>query len=306
MNNRLAILDLGTNTFHLLICERKKNSLTVLFKSEDFTWLGEGGLGLIGEKAFQRAINQIQKYRQIIDEHHVVRVVAFGTAALRRASNGDALINALTKICPMDVRIISGDEEATFIYYGVRQAIEMSDQPDLIMDIGGGSTEFIVASKEKIFWKQSFPLGGSVLKDRFHHHEPITSEEIAELNAFFLQMLQPLIDEPASKNLTRLIGAAGSFDSFASMIASQFYHVKPDESSYHKIEGADWRNLSYLLLTSDLEQRLQIKGLPSFRAPMIVVAAVLVDFVLSKFEIQEMYQSAFSLKEGAAWELTNA
>src|SRR6478736_6330985 len=104
---RFAILDLGTNTFHLLIAEVKPNlTVRVLFKAEEFVRLGEDGVERIGDHAFQRGIEQLRKYRKVIEKLKPQRIVGFGTAAIRNASNGDDFLHAVMEVCPMELRKI--------------------------------------------------------------------------------------------------------------------------------------------------------------------------------------------------------
>jgi len=305
MNKRLAILDLGTNTFHLLIVDISiDHSFKVIYKAEEFVKLGENGLDEIGEKPFERGLQQIRKYKEVIDQFQPRQIVAFGTAAIRRALNGDAFIQQIKSICPMEVRKISGDEEAEFICMGVRQAVKLSGEPVLIMDIGGGSTEFIIASKNELFWKQSFPVGASILKQQFHHHEPLSTEETRQLKYFLHEILQPLFAEKKNFNILHLVGASGSFDTFANMIMHQFYkHEIMDEHTFLDFSPQQFYFISQQLVQSNLQQRLDIKGMKSFRAEMMVVAAILTEVVLEQFGIQRITQSAYALKEGVLWKM---
>lgn len=305
MNQRLAILDLGTNTFHLLIVELKENhSFEVLYKAEEFVKLGENGLDKIGENPFQRGLEQIRKYKIIIDQYQPQQVIGFGTAAIRRAANGDDFIREIKAICPMEVRKISGDEEAELIYSGVRQAVHLTTEPVLIMDIGGGSTEFIIADSMQIRWKQSFPVGASVLKQKFHHHEPITASEINEVTIFLTAVLEPLIAQQEKFSITRLIGASGSFDTFAAMVAHQFFYATAlDEKTSFEIPLENFYSIHRQLLQNNLQQRLEMEGMIPFRAEMITVATILAEFVIRKFNIQQITQSGFALKEGVLWNM---
>src|SRR5262245_45918004 len=129
MNTRLAILDLGTNTFHLLVVEVMDGHFNVLFKAEEFVKLGEEGVDRIGDRAFERGVEQIKKYRSVIDDLKPEKIVGFGTAAIRKASNGDEFIRSVNEVMPLELRKISGDEEAEFIYRGAREAVKLDQQP---------------------------------------------------------------------------------------------------------------------------------------------------------------------------------
>ncbi|MBA3648975.1 MAG: phosphatase [Chitinophagales bacterium] len=298
MNPYRAILDLGTNTFHLLIVSVSASSFEVVYKAEEFVKLGEDGLDKIGPSPFRRGLAQLKKYKQVIDRYNPDRIVAVGTAAIRKAINGDEFIEAAKSICPMDFRKISGDEEAGLIYLGVKQAVQMNHETSLLMDIGGGSTEFILANSESIFWKQSFPLGASELKQRFHTTEPITEKEVKHIIAYLEKELRPLTTAASRFNVIQLIGASGSFDSIASMIstniAPKIFRTNPsfgiDVDQFYKIYKD--------LLSKDLAERKKIKGLIVFRAEMMVVAAILIQYVIEKLNITKIMQSDYALKEG--------
>ncbi|MEP7127583.1 MAG: hypothetical protein ABI729_01895 [Chitinophagales bacterium] len=305
MNKRMAILDLGTNTFHLLIADvTEDRRLNVLYKAEEFVQLGEDGLERIGEKPFERGLQQIRKYKTVIDDFQPQQIIAFGTAAIRSAANGDEFIKQIKLICPMEVRKISGDEEAELIYLGVKQAVKLSSTPVLIMDIGGGSTEFIIADENKIYWKQSFPVGASVMMKKFQPHEPITEKEIAELKMFLQETLQQLFQQQQKFKITQLIGASGSFDTFAAMIGLQFSYQENEEmKTSFNFSPEQFQVLYRQLIQSNLQQRLEMQGMKAFRAKMMVVAAILADVILQQFDIQKITQSAYALKEGVLWKL---
>jgi len=301
MNPRFAILDLGTNTFHLLIAEVKPDkSFEILFKAEEFVKLGEEGVERIGDNAFQRGVEQMRKYKKVIEEFQPQQVIGFGTAAIRKASNGDDFIHAVKEALPISLQKVSGDEEAELIYLGVRQAVNLHQQPVLIMDIGGGSTEFIIANHEKIFWKQSFPLGGSILKQRFHHREPITAAEQINLLSHVQNELQPLAAQLQSFPVKNLIGASGSFDTLAQMISENFYgQLLDSQQTCTEISLRDFYRVCEMLMRATMEERLKTKGLIWFRAETIVVAAILAGYVVEAFNIRKITRSAFALKEGA-------
>jgi exopolyphosphatase/guanosine-5'-triphosphate,3'-diphosphate pyrophosphatase len=305
MNQRLAILDLGTNTFHLLIADvREDRSFNILFKQEEFVKLGENGLDRIGKKPFHRGVEQIRKYKKVLDEFQPDKIIAFGTAAIRRAVNSDEFIGKIKSICPMEVRKISGDEEAELIYLGVRQAVSLNEHPQLIMDIGGGSTEFIIANEREILWKKSFPVGASVLKQKFHYHEPIQDYEIDHLDIYLNETLDPLLSQLRNFQIDHLIGASGSFDTIAAMVAHEFYQsdLLTGKTSFD-ISLGEFQFIQQQLVKSDLQQRLAMKGMVAFRAEMMVVAAILAKFVVEKFRIQKITQSAYALKEGVLWKM---
>ena len=155
---RIAIIDLGTNTFNILIVKvNSAKTPTKLYQSKISVKLGEGGINknFIEPVPFQRGIEAMKTYKDIMQRNAVDKVFAFATSAIRTASNGNEFVTKVKEETGIEVTMISGDKEAELIYYGVRNALELTDDNSLIIDIGGGSTEFIIANKNKIFWKQS-------------------------------------------------------------------------------------------------------------------------------------------------------
>lgn len=304
---RIAIIDLGTNTFNILIVEIENNkTYRTLFQTKLPVKLGEGGINdhLIRPVPFQRGIDALKQHQRTIEKYNVHHVYPFATSAVREAVNGKEFVEMLKLETGYDVNIISGEKEAELIYYGVRDAVKMSEQRSLIIDIGGGSTEFIIADRDRIYWKQSFLLGAARLLEKFSPSDPITGEEIAHIQQYLDEQLQPLADALEEFPVTELIGSSGSFDSLAEMIAHKFYSPEIlEHKTEYTFKLSDCQAIYELLLGSTKVERLKMKGLVEMRVDMIVISSILVHFILSSFDITEMRLSTYSLKEGVLHEL---
>ncbi|MEJ7693885.1 hypothetical protein [Daejeonella sp.] len=158
--NRVAILDLGTNTFHLLIADISSGGPEVVYQDTIAVKLGEGGISRcdISKEAFERGLKAIRAFKEAIDHHQVTRVKSAATSAIRSASNGADFIEKIKSETGLNLEIIDGEREAELIYIGVRAAVNL-EQMSLIVDIGGGSVEFILCDKNRIVWKRSFEVG---------------------------------------------------------------------------------------------------------------------------------------------------
>src|SRR3954468_7977947 len=139
MNKPIAVMDLGTNTFHLLIAAGDANDPEIIFKTTDPVKLGEGGInkGIIQPAAFERGVKAMQQFNEHILKHNVGQIRAIATSALRSASNGQDFINEVKAKTGISIETINGDEEAGFIYKGVKAGGCLNDKNALIMDIGG-------------------------------------------------------------------------------------------------------------------------------------------------------------------------
>ncbi|HHG85487.1 MAG TPA: phosphatase, partial [Bacteroidetes bacterium] len=219
----LAIIDLGTNTFHLLIVEiDDRDDYRITDKHKEPVKLGEGGItaGKIGEKAFSRGIKALKKFRKLIDSHHAGEVKAFATSAIRGASNGQAFLKAARKEAGIDIKIINGNEEASLIFEGVRNGVQLPvDENALIMDIGGGSVEFIVSRDGQAQLLRSLNLGAARLLEMANPSEPITPSEIKHVERVIFEQAGGLLDELKEFNLKYIVGSSGTFETVGAIVA---------------------------------------------------------------------------------------
>jgi len=301
LNKNLAILDLGTNTFHILIVEvsNNGNDYNIIYKEKQFVKLGEFGLAYLEEIVLSRAIKVIKYYNKKLIEYKVNDAIIFGTAGLRIASNAKILIDKIEKITSYKVKIISGTNEAKLIFHGVKQSIPNSIKNYLVMDIGGGSVEFIIVNKSKILWAHSFNIGVSLLKNRFHKKEPIEKKDSNALHQFLQKQLIPLKEIFEKYKPSILIGASGSFDILADMS-----NISTKEG-FVELSLNDFEIIKKDLVTKTYKERLNTKNLANQRADMIVVALLLIDFIIKNLKIKKMYKSDFALKEGIIWAYLN-
>ena len=303
---RIAILDLGTNTFHLLIADvNDKRETKKIFKSKRSVKLGEGAIHKlrIGTIPYDRGLKTMRDYAQIIQCNKVDKVFGFATSAIRSATNGKKFIKEIFRETGIRIKIISGEREAELIYFGVKQCVQMSDSPSLIMDIGGGSTEFIIANDKKIFWKHSFNIGAARLLETIKPSDPILPGEINVLKKYLDKILMPLDEAVKKIPVKQLIGSSGSFDTLAEMIGWKFHRknvIKGIKSYNFNLD--EYFRLHTILLASTTRQRMKMKGLVKMRVDMIVLSTICTHYVIRKFNFKEMLLSKYALKEGALWE----
>ena len=264
-----------------------------------------GGInqGIIVPEAYSRGIAAMGNLSAKILMHKTDKVFAFGTSALRDASNGALFITEVKNRFNIDVTLITGDKEAELIYLGVKQTIGLVNEKFIILDIGGGSNEFIIADKQRFYWKESFKLGMARLIEKFNPPDPITTETIEFLESYFEDTLGSLIQAIEVYSPSILIGASGSFDSFVSMIHSDIFPNDFSLPASQPIELAEFENLHTQLIQSTREERDKMNGLEPVRRDMIVLAAVFVNYIMKRFKISTLHQSSYALKEGALWEI---
>lgn len=300
---RLAIIDMGTNTFNLLIAEvHHKNQYEILFKDKVGVKLGKGGINkkIITTEAIERGFQAIKTHLKTINKFKADKIITTATAGVRSTENGKEFVEKVEKAFNLKIQIISGDEEAELIYRGVKQAITMTQENVLILDIGGGSNEFIIANNGGLIWKHSFNLGMARLLDLFSPSDPITLEEIIKVEEYVDSNLSNLYEAVKKYNPQQLIGCSGTFDTFRSMILAKNGGI-PEEvkvRTSYPINLDDYSILHQDLIQSTLAERKKMQGLELVRIEMIVLASIFVNFIIKKFNIKSLTQSDFAIKEG--------
>lgn len=271
--------------------------------------LGEGAInkGFIADAAFERGVNALVTFNLIIKEYLVEKVLAFATSAVRDASNSTQFVDTVRERAGIEINVIDGNKEAILIYLGCKQALPLNEKVSLIMDIGGGSTEFILADKDGVKWKQSFNIGAARLLQRFEPQSPISENEISSINSYLKENLAPVFEAIKQFPPAELLGSSGAFDSVVEMINGELggEPLNVYKTGY-EIQIADYHNISAKVKNTSLEERKQIKGLTPMRFDMIVISCLLIDFVLNKFNLNKIRVSTYSLKEGALVDFMNS
>ncbi len=300
----VAVIDIGTNTFHLLIAEvNAEGEFYVKHKFKEMVKLGEGGIDsdVINEVPFRRGLNALNIFSQYIQQHKCNRIIAFATSAIRTAKNGQDFIKKVYEQTGIEIKVINGNEEAALIYEGVRNGIQLSNQePVLIMDIGGGSVEFIVANSLHPLLLRSLKLGASRIYETFKPSDPISPQQLATIENYYQQELKNLIDEVKEFNVKKMIGTIGAFETLATMIAYQNgdYLTASGNINGYRFYPEQFKNLYHQLIQSNREQKLQMQGMDKQRVDLMNVAAILIDVVQKNLNIEEFVVSSYALKDG--------
>jgi len=301
---KIAIIDCGTNTFNLLVKDLSSDEIT--HNSKISVRLGEGRdeNHLLSDIAITRALEALKQHKETAQEHGVTEIVAVATAAVRTAANASALLDPAKNGLGLTINVIDGDKEASLIFKGVAAGVEFKEATTLIMDIGGGSTEFILVRDKKAVWQKSYPIGTSFMLNKFRPADPILNEEIEEIDNFLEDTLVELTQMCQNDNPRVLIGSSGSFDTLAAMCAENFQtsRFEAEESSY-TFSMHEYMQISQRMLKATFEERLNTPGMIPMRADMIVTACVEINHIIKRFGIRLIQQCNFALKEGLFLEL---
>jgi exopolyphosphatase/guanosine-5'-triphosphate,3'-diphosphate pyrophosphatase len=295
---RVAVIDLGTNTFNLLVADVRENDFTIIHNSKEGVALGMGGINQrkIATAAMERALQAFELFVSICKLHTVEHIRAIGTSALRDAKNADELVNTVRDRFGITIEIIDGIREAQLIYDGVRWSYDFED-PSLIMDIGGGSTEFIRGYEGDSLQFCSLDIGVSRAVQLFDLNDPMTPGNQRELLQWFEQKSGPLAD---FQYCTTLVGSSGSFETFYEMVHEQPFPggIEPIRLNRAELEETlDW------IIQSTFEQRERHPYIIPIRRKMAPLAALKTKWILEKFDIRKVVISPCSLKEGVLREM---
>lgn len=294
MAKKIAVIDLGTNTFNLLIATVEPNAFQTLYHTKIGVALGMGGINekRIAEEAIDRALEALQLYKAKCDEYEVEEIRAFGTSAIRDAVNGEEFCTLVYRQTGITVTIISGLEEAQLIHQGVKWSYDYA-QPAVIMDIGGGSTEFILADNKGIRKAVSLNIGVSRIYQQLQLSDPINAEDIQTIENWLEQHSQGKLDD---MQCDILIGSSGTFETLHEVY---FQKKFPDSRACISMTVDELKNVLTHIMQSTLEERKQNQYIIPIRQIMIPIASVKINWVLKKLGVKQLLISPYSLKEGA-------
>jgi exopolyphosphatase/guanosine-5'-triphosphate,3'-diphosphate pyrophosphatase len=302
---RISVIDLGTNTFNLLVAEWDEIGIPkILNRSKYATKIGKGGINqnIITDEAIDRAIIAFDTITEISKQFEVSKTLAFATSAIRSAENGSDFVNMLEEKYHIHIEIISGDREADLIFSGTKKAIELNHEHVAILDIGGGSNEIIIANNEKVFWKSSYPLGMTRLLEKFNPTDPINKNMVKEIEEYLKAEMADLFEALDIHSVKTLIGSSGSFDTLKQILIANTPELNGFPATYFEIKLKDFFKLHQLFLASSLEEREQMPGMDPVRVELIVVASIFINYIIKEAGFSKLFQSSFALKEGALFE----
>jgi exopolyphosphatase/guanosine-5'-triphosphate,3'-diphosphate pyrophosphatase len=295
---RLCVIDIGSNSFHAIVFDAfPDGTFETVDTLKEMVKLGEGGFRNheLTEAAQQRGLVALQQMREMADGYGVTDYVACATSAVREASNGGEFIERVRDETGIYIRTITGETEATLIYKSVRHAVDLSE-PALLVDIGGGSTEFIIADRERAHLAQSLKLGAARMTEEFVTTDPVDETEFRALRAHVRKMLGPVFRQAHEMGIRRVVGSSGTLKNIAELTAA----AAGEAGAYfdYVFDAVNVRRVTKLLMTSDRARRLAMPGIQEKRVDQIVAGALLIDVVLKDLGIKRFEVSPDALREG--------
>jgi exopolyphosphatase/guanosine-5'-triphosphate,3'-diphosphate pyrophosphatase len=301
-NERIAVVDLGTNSTRLLVAEVQDGAVRELERESNVTRLGQGvdSSGRLAEEAMERVYAVLADYRERIDRHGTEGIVAVATSAVRDAENGEEFRAVLRERFGVEAETISGDEEARLTFLGATAGRSDGDTETLVIDIGGGSTEFVVGHPgETPRFHVSTRLGSVRQTERHIDRDPPPPDQVASLSDEATSIIEADVPDEVRASVTAGIAVAGTATSLAA-IDQELDPYNPDRvHGYGVTLGAAERMLA-MLATLPLAERRRVKGLNPDRAPTIVAGAAILLEAMRSFGLDEVEVSEADILHGAA------
>lgn len=300
-----GVIDLGSNTFHLLISEISPDTSgfpRTVFRKSYMTGLSKAGGSFISDESMQKAVSAIQDINIHLNTYPVDKIRVVGTAVLRSASNRDIFIQQAENILGCPIHVISGQEEASYIAKGSCLHPAMQSGNHVVLDIGGGSTECIILENGKTSWMESTSLGVGILNHTFFNKEKLTTRDIEKAHAHFDQNLKIPRQHLSSIKVDSLAGASGTFETIEVLLTG---HSEYNENTCI-VDLADFEKLYQDLVFSDLAYRLSYPRMPKERANLMPAGLILIGYMLQLIKPSCIRVTKYALKEGVASELSGS
>ncbi len=301
---RIAAVDLGTNTTRLLVADVRDGRLEQVGRRSEVTRLGEGvdASGRLGEPAMERVFAVLEDYRRAMDELNAERTVAVATSAVRDSANGEEFRRMLHERFGLDVRIITGDEEARVTFKGATERRRTDGEPLLVLDIGGGSTEFVIghAGRDPDFHVST--QAGSVRQTERHiSTDPPERHELDALEVEVRGIVEKAVPAELRAGVGDGIAVAGTPTSLAA-IEQRLETYDRSRVDGYRLELSSCERMLAMLAGMPESERREVPGLHPGRAPTIVAGAAILVQAMHAFGLESMEVSEHDILDGAALE----
>jgi len=295
---RIAAIDVGTNSIHMIVAETREHGYRVVDREKEMVQLGLASLDgqPLTEDAIERGVATIGKMAEIAAKWDVDEIVAVATSAVREAPNRRDFLRRVKETTGVKVRVISGEEEADYIFRAVRSAVEVNGQTALCIDIGGGSVELIVGTADETYFTRSEKLGALRLAQRFRLVERPTTRAVEQCRRHVAERIGKLRRRIVRLGVDLCVGTSGTIQTLATM-ASPSENPAPSHG-LRRLERARIAELIPILASLTAAERAERFGLDAPRATSVLAGAIALDVILGTLEIDELLACPLAMREG--------
>ncbi|HYK02342.1 MAG TPA: Ppx/GppA phosphatase family protein [Thermoanaerobaculia bacterium] len=298
---RIAAIDVGTNSIHMVVVEQQRHGYRVIDKEKDMVQLGRGSLEgrPLTDDAIARGVAALQRMAGIAERWQVTGVVAVATSAIREAPNGRRFITAAQKASGINVRVISGEEEADYIYRAVRSAIDFHGGTALAIDIGGGSVELIVGTQDEVYLTRSEPVGALRMAQMFDLDRAATPAAVDECRKYVRKGLKKTLAAVARLGFDFSVGTSGTIVALSTLAAaSAAANGDAVSSGLRWLSRKRLRDVIDALTPLNAGDRAKRFGIDERRAETILAGAIVLDEIMRKLDIEQLRSCDAALREG--------
>lgn len=295
---RVAAIDIGTNSVHMIVAEvRPDGTFRVLDRQKEMVQLGRGEFRSrrLAPESMDRALSALVSFKHITSGHDVSRILAVATSAVREATNGGDFIEEVARRAGIHARVITGEEESRLIHRAVRHHVEVGDRRVVVVDIGGGSVELILAIGERALVVDSIKLGHIRLSEQLAG-DPPSPESVAEVRAVCRKALARVIQPYTRSPADLVVGTSGTIEAFARMDLAAGDGSR--ETHLHVLEAETVRRLTKKLLKADAAERSKLPGLDAGRVDTIAAGGIALGEILETLKAERLTVCTAALREG--------
>jgi exopolyphosphatase/guanosine-5'-triphosphate,3'-diphosphate pyrophosphatase len=297
---RIAAIDMGSNSFHMVIVETRGGSFHLIEREKEMVRLGERTLsrGRLSTEAMRRGLDTLREYKRLADAQRVDKLLAAATSAVREAHNGESFLDRVGREIGFWPNVLSGEEEARLIYLAALHSIHLEGRRALVVDIGGGSVELALGTGQRIAWVASEKLGVLRMTERFVGSDPLAPRDERHLAAHVRDRVAPHAERARAAGFDIVVGTSGTILALGAL-AHAAATGNPPESLHHlTVSAAALRDLRKRLVASTLKDRRRLPAMDERRADIIVAGAVVLDTLLEAVQAKEIVLCEWALREG--------
>jgi exopolyphosphatase/guanosine-5'-triphosphate,3'-diphosphate pyrophosphatase len=298
---RIAAIDLGSNSFHMVIVEvGASGSFQVIGREKEMVRLGSSTLssGRLPVAAMRRGLEALAKYRRLARTQAVDKILAVATAAIREASNGEEFLHRVGRETGIWPKAISGDEEGRLIYLAALHSVHLEGRRALVVDIGGGSVELVLGAGSRLEDVASEKLGVIRMTEAFVHSDPLSAKDESRLVSHVESVLAAGGGRLRDAGFDSAIGTSGTILALGALAFHMSEGAPPEALHHVAVKAEAIHAVRKRLVQSDLRARLKMPGMDERRADIIVAGAVVLDTILSRLGVKELTLCEWSLREG--------
>ena len=295
---RIAAIDIGSNSFHMVIVESRSGGFHVIDREKEMVRLGERTLsrGRLSAASMRRGLDALREYKRLADMHGVDKLLVVATSAVREAANGEDFLERVGGEIGFYPQVVSGEAEARLIYLAALHSVNLEGRRTLVVDIGGGSVELAMGVGPQVEWAVSEKLGVLRMTERFVHSDPLAARDERRLVGYVRQFMVPHAARARDDGFDLVVGTSGTALALGAMATAA--GILPESLHHLTVPAAALHALRRRLVGTTLKGRRRLPLMDERRTDIIVAGAVVLDEILDALEAKEIVLCEWALREG--------